>query len=179
MFILQKTRVISAVAVALLAASFGSQAAGVATTAQITVTATVDNNTCEWKTTGDQTVALGNHKLTEVLAGTEISKPFTLELTNCPAGISVKAKVTGTESGGVFSNTAASTPATNVGVTIWDAEASPVKVTNGNESTAVTTGGSGTHDASLKFIAKLEKTATGTPTAGEVSVPITMTIVYP
>ncbi|GEM_PF-4911205 len=182
MFIFQKTRVISAVAIALLAASFGSQAAGVAISGVVTVTATVNNNTCEWKTTnGNQTVPLGTHNLTEVLAGKEISQAFTLELTKCPASIVVKARVTGNENGGLFTNASTVSPAaTNVGVTIWSNQSgTPVQVTNGNDSENVTAAGSGTHDASLPFIAKLEKASSGTPTAGDVSVPITMTIVYP
>ena len=182
MFIFPKKRVISAVAIALLAASFGSQAAGVAISGVVTVTATVVNNTCEWKTTnGDQTVTLGSHNLTEVLAGTEISQAFTLELTNCPASVVVKARISGIESGGLFTNASSVSPAaTNIGVSIWSNKSgTPAKVTNGNDSENVTAGASGTRDASLPFIAKLEKAASGTPTAGDVSVPITMTIVYP
>lgn len=173
MFVINKTKslVISSIATALLTISFGSQAAA-PTSAAVTITAKVIENTCAWDTGGgDKQVDFGNVTTENLDKGVDTSKEFHLQLKDCPDNMSVTAVVTGSETGDYFTPAVSST-AKNIGLKVFAKDNSQIKNT---QAAPVEISAAGKID--IKFKASLFRNG-GTPVAGDASFPLVINLSY-
>jgi major type 1 subunit fimbrin (pilin) len=109
------------------------------------------------------------------LSNASLQKPFSIQLENCPEGVSVaKIKLDGKTSGIVPTAFVGNSTARYIGVIISDAETGAVITPKafGNDKAIV----AGTN--TLNYLVGLTKTATTAAVAGTVDVPVTFTMSY-
>lgn len=187
-FNMKKIGTVSMTAAALLAASWGVQAATTdsSPSAKVKITATVQGSTCtpEWTLTDTQTVSLGKVADTALSAVGDVgaTQPFTLSVNNCDSGVTkVNVWAVGTQDTAdntAFKNAAAS-GADGVAVTLWGGNDQSTQLTpdgTGKATYTVTDGA-----ATMTFLAKLERSAavaTGGVTDGAVESTATLYMGY-
>lgn len=163
-FTVKKIGTVSMTAAALLAASWGAQAADTSPSAEVHITAEVAGSTCtpEWATAGVD-VNLGKVAETALTSVGDVgtTKPFVLSLKDCDSGVT-KVSVTSvgqadSADSKAFANTAATGAADGVAVTLFGGDDQSTQLTpdaTGSAEYTVTDGA-----AEMTFLAKLERSA--------------------
>lgn len=177
----QKTALTGAIMTALLAFSYGAQAA--TATATVNVTATVVANTCTPQWSGAQALDVGRASMTD-FTGTDAvgaSNTLDLKLINCGAD-TTKVKVTadGTPDNGngdLFANTE-SGGATGVAFALFGGDDQNTQLKPKNASNVEYAVDSGSKTVDMIFRADLKQLSETPPTSGKVTSAITLTMTY-